>query len=456
MKSKKYILIMAFSVFLIAHSHCIAGWYDPAWSSRRLVIVDNTGNNQTLTDYQIGIIVPYFPDMQSDFDDIRFTDVDSTTSIPYWIEELFPSDFVIVWVKVPIIAALDTTILFMYYGNPSATSESEGEAVFDFFDDFNDQDISDWQIIAGSWTATNRFLEQLLLGNHQKALSSYWITIPSIVEARMNYLSDYHYSGNHLLISKDAGISSGYKFGYGGLNIGGTWIAKIVGGNPEPLVSNPAIWVGNYPYCWLRGKATFTGTSNLLFHLKAPDSIQVHLSAYDASYTLPFVLGNYVGAHTGIEDLRVRKYTDPEPGTSIGEEQIPEEIVIEPDHADSTNTGQTITYSIYAENRGLTKDVVEILKQWTQAKWQVTIRDSLTGDTIRDHNGNGIPDIDTLFPQEIRYLYVDITPDDSCYAGVTDTTTIKGYFASDTTISDTCVCITKIITTKISRFSKQP
>ena len=43
-----------------------------------------------------------------------------------------------IWVKVPSIPANSEKVIYMYLGNPSASSESNGDAVFDFFDDFED------------------------------------------------------------------------------------------------------------------------------------------------------------------------------------------------------------------------------------------------------------------------------------------------------------------------------
>ncbi len=323
--SQSVFIIICFTLILslLSGSTILAEWAYPNWTLRREIVLDNSQNPNTLFGFQIKLIVPHYRGMQSDFDDLRFAKSDETGTppLPYWIEEFVEDRHAVVYTKVPDIPANGMTRIYVYYGNLNAQGESNGKAVFDFFDDFNDRDISDWQILVGSWRAENEFLEQMLLGNHMKALSSYTVTFPAIIEAQMNYLSTYHYSGNHLLISKDSGVSSGYKFGYGGLNVGGTWIAKIVGGDTQHLVSDPTIWVGNYPYVWLKGKGTFDGTGNLRFHLKAPDGVQVHLNAYDASYTLPFILGNYVGAHSGIDDLRVRKYTDPEPSYTIGKEE---------------------------------------------------------------------------------------------------------------------------------------
>ena len=169
---KLFLLHLCFILF-ISLSHCFAGWYDPNWSARRPVIIDNTSNSDTLYEYQVKVNSPYFTGMQNDFDDIRFTIDDGITSIPYWIEEYNPSDYAIVWVKVPLIPALDTTIIYLYYGNPDAVSESDGEAVFDFFDDFNDQDISDWTVVSGHWTAQNRILEQIVYELRRKIRSNY-------------------------------------------------------------------------------------------------------------------------------------------------------------------------------------------------------------------------------------------------------------------------------------------
>jgi len=321
----KIFLLVSFLLFSISLSESFAGWYDPNWSTRRPVTIDNTGNGSTLYDFQVKLHIPYYTGMQDDFDDIRFTTNDEVTSIPYWIEEYNPSDYAIVYVKVTLIPALDTTVVYLYYENPGAVSESDGEAVFDFFDDFNDQDISDWWIIYGEWTGFNTYLEQSNTANHMKALSSYLITDASVTEAKMVYISSYHYSGNHIFFSKDPWGDNGYKFGYAGLNTNGTRIAKIVGGWVIDLVTDPKINVINYAYVWLNAKITYDNAGNLSLLLIAPDSVQVFLEVYDITFGLPFMLGAYCGSHIGIDDLRTRQYTDPEPNYTIGAQQGIEE-----------------------------------------------------------------------------------------------------------------------------------
>lgn len=73
----------------------------------------------------------------SDFGDIRFTKSDGVTLLDYWIESYTPGVSAVVWVKIDSIPASPSTAnIYLYYGNPSATSVSNGDATFLLFDDF--------------------------------------------------------------------------------------------------------------------------------------------------------------------------------------------------------------------------------------------------------------------------------------------------------------------------------
>jgi len=73
--------------------------------------------------------------MRSDCGDIRFRDSDETTDLSYWIESGCNSGSTSIWVKVPSVPS-GTKTIYMYYGNPSASSESNGVNTFLIFDDF--------------------------------------------------------------------------------------------------------------------------------------------------------------------------------------------------------------------------------------------------------------------------------------------------------------------------------
>ncbi len=110
-------------------------WYFTSWSRRAPVTIDNSGS--ALTDYQIKVNVTYDTDMQPDFDDIRFVDFDDSTELSHWRESYTASTSAIFWVKVPSVPSGDKTI-YMYYGNAAASSASDGNATFVFFDDFEE------------------------------------------------------------------------------------------------------------------------------------------------------------------------------------------------------------------------------------------------------------------------------------------------------------------------------
>jgi len=103
-----------------------------------ITITENSGQN--LTDYQVNITINTQSlitqgKMRSDCGDIRFFD-ENGNYIPYWIESGCGTTSTVIWVKVPKIPANSTTTVYMYYGNPDATSESNATNVFDLFDDF--------------------------------------------------------------------------------------------------------------------------------------------------------------------------------------------------------------------------------------------------------------------------------------------------------------------------------
>jgi hypothetical protein len=107
----------------------------------------NISNSQTseLTDYQVLITITnttILSHMVSDGRDIRFFNQsvpnpyqNTTGKLSYWIENISSSQLK-VWVKVSRILASTNTTIYMYYGNSSASSESNADNTFIFFDDF--------------------------------------------------------------------------------------------------------------------------------------------------------------------------------------------------------------------------------------------------------------------------------------------------------------------------------
>ena len=117
------------------------------WQYNRTVdIKENSGND--LTGYQVLINLSgnnFLVEANESGADIRFVDVYGTV-LNYWIEEYNHSaKEAWIWVKVPEIPANQTVALQMYWGNPMATSMSDGDATFEFFDDFEGTSLDTWK-----------------------------------------------------------------------------------------------------------------------------------------------------------------------------------------------------------------------------------------------------------------------------------------------------------------------
>jgi len=80
---------------------------------------------------------------QMDFDDVRFTDDDRTSLIPYFIIEKTDGESASVWFAPQDSLDSDLTV-YLYYGNPEAASISDWENVFELYDKFDSFDTSLW------------------------------------------------------------------------------------------------------------------------------------------------------------------------------------------------------------------------------------------------------------------------------------------------------------------------
>jgi hypothetical protein len=132
MKRQVLVSLMVIAVLLFATIVPIqATWWNMDWNYKKIITITEQSGN-TLTDYQLKLVVPYDADMQSDFDDLRFTYYDGATETPisYWVENYYAGVNATVWVKVPSIPASGTATLYMYYGNPTASSASNFDNTF--------------------------------------------------------------------------------------------------------------------------------------------------------------------------------------------------------------------------------------------------------------------------------------------------------------------------------------
>jgi len=98
---------------------------------RKAITIDNTQTNlgvatETLTDFTVLVELNSsnidYSKIQSEGQDIRFTDSNGVTTLNYEIESWNPSGSSYLWVRVPEIDTGDSDYIYIYYGNASAES----------------------------------------------------------------------------------------------------------------------------------------------------------------------------------------------------------------------------------------------------------------------------------------------------------------------------------------------
>ena len=297
-------------------------------------------NNLTsaLTNYQIGLYLNLAAQVsagkiRSDLGDLRFND-SSGNALSYWIENATPSAAKI-WVNVPSIpASPSTTTIYMYYGNPSVTTTSNGTATFVFFDDFesyasgsaiNNQGGWVTKRVGGSGEATVR----LVNGRNYLHLSSttYATTVnhPLSVGNTGYALRIYEYGDNVGEVmamsftdggtTSDGNVYNGYSCSWWGWGGAYTKIIKTVSGSGTELVSisdsDTANVYHTLEFRWYgsslqgyRDETLKISTTDTYF--SSQSYIQLHVWSPASRY---------------IDWVLVRKYVSPEPTYSVSSEQ---------------------------------------------------------------------------------------------------------------------------------------
>jgi len=315
----------------------------PDWSYRRAItIAEQSGS--TLTDFQVAINVTYDSKMQADFDDLRFTWLNETSGeeqvIPYWIEDKVNGSWAYVWVKVPEIPASGTATVYMYYGNPSATSESNGTAVFEFFDDFEGTSLD-----TNKWTAegTPTVSDSIVTIPDTAGIKSTTLFSPPVVIESKTEVTDIR--------STFLGVLSGapgttynddVNVFIGG---DGVWYFSTKSGGTQTLTT-----VGSPTYnefhlhkiVWTSTKAEYY-YDRQLYNTSTTNIPTVSLPIWFRDWGAD-------GGYVYVDWVFVRKFADPEPTYSIGtEEQL--KLTFEYNYTIPTDAvGGTWRAIVYANN----------------------------------------------------------------------------------------------------------
>jgi hypothetical protein len=332
------------------------------WSLRKShEIAGSTAGPQT--DYQVRITAYYGVGTdtgesvylngkcRADFGDVRFTASDGTTLLNYWIETYTASSSAVFWVKVPYIpASPDTATIYIYYGNPSATTTSNGEATFPAF--FNGEnyisgtiDPDGWTNVYGWGSGGGGTIERgVTMERVYSGIRSYILRINSYNnkyrDGRMNLYKpvtggDFRFVGKinvDVVSSGQYGATAGFIVAF---NIGGTWKAiyyrfAYAASDIKALYYRDGVWytpdyqinIANTQDSWLsldRALASDFQAAGFGDWSQVTDII-----VYMAVRATDGPGSGYTGdARAFYDNVYLRKYVDPEPSHGAwGSEEI--------------------------------------------------------------------------------------------------------------------------------------
>ena len=102
-------------------------WWSVNWNFRRPLSIFNPGT-QALTNQTVTFAIPFESGMQADFDDLRFVD-SAQNELPYWLAAQVNGTGTEVRVVVPLLPALQTTVIYQYFGNDAAVGGGSYQGV---------------------------------------------------------------------------------------------------------------------------------------------------------------------------------------------------------------------------------------------------------------------------------------------------------------------------------------
>jgi hypothetical protein len=323
-----------------------------AWKYYSEITISNP-NSTALIDYQVRIDLDSsnfdFSKANSDGSDIRFSEDNGNTTIPYWIESWDSSgQTATIWIKISSIDANSDKIIRMYFGNLTATSESNivDTAVNELGDDFNGTSLD-----TNKWTAIKEGSASAIVeldgsGNLHLAgedsvtssgnvVSKNTIVNNIIIRVRRKYTNEYYVDtsiGNGVLQDIDGGQSDwwhttqgdGYLFIQHALN--NHYISITPSGAARSDVVSDATNSYGAINTFETDEFVYDSSGNLKWILNGTTI----LSGTDTTYLSS---DKYVGLHQGeysngnggdsyYDWIFVREYTDTEPTYTIGSTQI--------------------------------------------------------------------------------------------------------------------------------------
>ncbi len=315
-------------------------WYHSDWSYRKNISISNTAGNQT--DYQVLINLSSsnfnFSRANSDGNDTRITYYNSTTEteteILHWLE-LWNStaNTSAIWAKIPFIENNTNTTIYMYYGNAGASSASNGTNTFLHFDDASSDKSADYSYVGQPETGTVAGAITL----NWNAGGYYWLdfddqigyaligSAPADVEIQAEFWVPTAQDNNNpqpgLCLrhsTTDCYLIRGFTNGHDHASL----IYATGSSGSYVDTDTPTLSLDKWQRFTIRAYGNnFTGE---IYNID-DEVVESTLSGTSSDKSAAGDVGFYAAFETEtdywkIRNLRVRKYTSPEPTASVGSE----------------------------------------------------------------------------------------------------------------------------------------
>jgi hypothetical protein len=322
------------------------------WLYRREITITNN-NAYDLTDFQVKVTLDStnfdsWNKVNADGSDIRFADAQGNP-LNYYIESWDATNQqAIIWVKVPSILAGGSTTIYLYYGNSQATDASDGNAVFEFFDDFNTFDNTKWEwynldaapTVSNSWVDID--YDSSTGWNYFRSVWTFPNTDGYIIKAKVKHVSNYPNAGS---IFVGAAPDSYQTYN--------------IGANKKVVSADFNVRVDNTIYNTI---STFQPANGDIFTIETTlksseviGKVTYGGQTWTTSYATTVNVQGWritffqFGEHYQMDYVFVRKYTDQEPSTTIGAEEVNNPVTVTFDFKD--DLGNTLNgVDVYIDN----------------------------------------------------------------------------------------------------------
>jgi len=308
-------------------------WWDRNYLHRRQLTVLNNSAALLPADYSVALVVDHSAlvgsgSSRSDGSDLRIVEI--TTGNPVEIDRVaetaWNSSTTAVWFRTrgDIPASSSDGRYYAYYGNPSAgAAPADRRNVYLFWDDFDDGSIGDWTVISGSWSAAT---DQKVSGSHALMTttgSESWIKPTAPLDFGDVELEAFtRVAGGGPDWAFAARVQPGSARNWYEVNaepadwalarqVNGSW-TRTASATPRPAA-------GTWYKVALRltgsqGKALVDGSQ------RVPASGYSNLGSNFASGTIAFRTWD-IGGGAWFDDVKLRRFRDPEPTVAAGPEE---------------------------------------------------------------------------------------------------------------------------------------